>query len=404
MNHLAPVDIMSAEFKANPFPFYARLRKEAPVHPVKLPDGRTAHLVTRHDDVIMVLKDPRFVKDARSVMTPEQLAKQYWLPSFLQPLQNNMLDTDDPQHRRLRGLVHKAFTPRIVEDMRPRVQRIADELLSAAAMRGHRMDIVRDYALPLPLTVIVELLGVPPSDQRKFHRWSRAMMHATSNTKMLLSTPDLFLMMRYCRKLIQDKRARPEDDLLSALVQAEQEGGKLTVDELLAMIVLLMIAGHETTVNLIASGTLALLENPSELERLRRDPSLIDSAVEELLRYTAPVETATERYAREDVEIAGTPIPRGALVLAVLASANRDASQFADPDRLDLGRTPNRHVAFGQGVHFCLGAPLARLEAQIAFPTLLRRLPDLRLAAPAHTLRWRPTFVVRGLESLPVAC
>jgi cytochrome P450 PksS len=402
MPHIAPVDISSPEFKADPFPFYARLRREAPVHPTKLPDGRTAYLVTRYDDVVMVVKDARFGKDPLRVLTPEQLKKQPWLPGFLQPLARNLLDLDDPDHRRLRNLVHKAFTPRIVEDMRGRVQRIADELLTAAALRG-QMDIVRDYALPLPLTVIVEMLGVPRSDQSKFHRWSKAMMHATSTKRMLLALPDLFLMMRYLRNLIRDKRTRPQDDLLTALVQAEQEGGKLTEDELLAMIVVLMVAGHETTVNLIASGTLALLQNPTELERLRQDPSLIEPAVEELLRYTAPVETATDRYAREDLQISGVTIPRGSVVLAVLASANRDASQFDDPDRLDLSRTPNRHVAFGQGVHFCLGAPLARLEGHIAFPTLLRRFPALRLAAPPHTLRWRPTLVVRGLESLPVA-
>jgi len=402
MHPPAPVDILSPAFKADPFPFYARLRRDAPVYPVKIHDGRTAHLVTRYDDVVLVLKDPRFAKDRRNVLTPAQLAAQPKMPKFLVPLESNMLDTDDPQHRRLRSLVHKAFTPRIVEGMRARVQRIADELLTAAAMRG-KMDLVHDFALPLPLTVIVELLGVPPGDQRKFHRWSQALMNATSPLRMLASFPELFLMMRYLRELIGDRRAHPRDDLLSALVQAEQEGGQLSEDEVLAMIVLLMVAGHETTVNLIGSGTLALLENPTELERLRRDPALIEPAVEELLRYTAPVETSTERFATEDVEIGGVTIARGTLVLAVLASANRDPSQFDDPDRLDLGRAPNRHVAFGQGIHFCLGAPLARLEAQIAFLSLLRRFPALRLAVPAHSLRWRRSYVVRGLQALPVA-
>ncbi|UQA59013.1 cytochrome P450 family protein [Polyangium aurulentum] len=402
MPPIAPVDLTAPEFKADPFPFYARLRREAPVHPTKLPDKRTAHLVTRYDDVVTVLKDDaRFVKDPQRALTPDQMTKQPWFPSFLQPLTRNMLDIDDPDHRRLRNLVHKAFTPRIIEDMRGRVQRIVDELLTAALIRG-KMDLVRDFALPLPLTVIVQLLGVPPRDQGAFHRWSRAMMHATSTARMLTALPDLFLMMRYLRKLIRDKRERPQSDLLTALVQAEQEGGKMSEDELIAMIVLLMLAGHETTVNLIASGTLALLQNPTELERLRQDPSLIDSAVEELLRYTAPVETATERYTSDDVQLAGVTLPRGSLVLAVLASANRDASQFEDPDRLNLSRTPNRHVAFGQGIHFCLGAPLARLEGQLAFPALLRRLPRIRLAASPQSLRWRPTLVVRGLESLPV--
>lgn len=402
MAHLPPVNILAPAFKADPFPFYARLRASAPVYPTRLKDGRMAYLVTRYDDVAAALKDARFVKDRHTVLTPEQHAKQPWVPGFLAPLERNMLDLDEPDHRRLRNLVHKAFTPRMVDDMRQRVQQIADELLAKVVARG-RMDIVHDYALPLPLTVIAELLGIPPEVRPRFHRFSSALMQTTSNLKMMLSLPLFYVMMRYLRALIAEKRARPGEDLLTALVQAEEEGSHLSEDELLAMIVLLTIAGHETTVNLIASGTLALLQHPRELERLRQDPSLLKSAIEELLRYTNPVEMATERYAMEDVELAGVKIPRGELVLLVLASANRDPSQFEDPDKLDLARDPNRHVAFGLGIHYCLGAPLARLEGQLALNTLLRTLPGLRLDADAKTLRWRPTYIVRGLESLPVA-
>ena len=323
------------------------------------------------------------------------------MPGFLRPLERNMLDLDDPDHHRLRTLIHKAFTPRIIEGLRERVQVIADDLLNAATPKGH-MDVVHEYALPLPLTVITELLGVPRLDQAKFHRWSKTIVQIGSAGSMVKALPSLFVFMRYLRKLIEAKRASPEDDLLTALIQAEEDGDKLSEDELLAMVVLLLIAGHETTVNLIASGTLALLEHPDQLERLRCDPTIVKSATEELLRYASPVETATERYAREDVILYGVTIPKGELVLAVLASANRDEAQFVYPERLDLTRTPNRHLAFGQGLHFCLGAPLARLEGQIAILTLLTRLPELQLGIAPEKLRWRPTFVVRGLELLPV--
>lgn len=398
---IRPVNILSREFKADPFPFYARLRADTPVYSTKLPDKRSAWLVTRYDDVAALLKDERFVKDRRQVMSPEQLKNQLWVPGFLRPLERNMLDLDEPDHRRLRTLVHKAFTPRIIEQMQGRVQTVADELLSAVASKGH-MDVVKDYALPLPLTVITELLGVPSRDHLKFHRWSKAVVQVASTVSMVKALPSLLMFMRYVRKLLEEKRAHPEDDLLTALVRAEEAGDTLSEDELLAMVFLLLIAGHETTVNLIASGTLALLEHPEQLEQLKQDPAIIKTATEELLRYTSPVETATERYAREDVTLHGVTIPKGELVLAVLASANRDEAQFVRPDGLDLTRNPNRHLAFGQGVHYCLGAPLARLEGQIALPTLLRRLPELRLSTPPETLRWRPTFVVRGLESLPV--
>jgi len=219
----------------------------------------------------------------------------------------------------------------------------------------------------------------------------------------LKAIPNAMAFLGYIRKLIKARRANPQDDLVSALVQAEEAGEQLSEDELLAMIFLLLVAGHETTVNLIGNGTLALLEHPDQLERLRNDPALIKPAVEELLRYASPLETATERYARENITIAGDTIPRGAMVFAVIASANRDERQFANPDALDITREPNKHLSFGLGPHYCLGAPLARLEGQIAILTLLRTLPDLRLSVAPHVLRWRPGLVLRGLESLPVA-
>ncbi len=392
------INLVSREFKADPFPFYARLRAEQPVCRVNValaPGLGEAWLVTRYDDVVTVLKDSRFAKNR------ENAAKKPWLPGFVKPLERNMLDLDEPDHGRLRTLVHKAFTPAMVERLAARIQRIADELLDAVEGKG-AMDLVRDYALPLPLTVIVELLGIPSEDRDRFHRWSKTALRPPSLFNTLRAMPSIWAFMRYLRRLFRQLRVMPREGLLTALVQVEEAGDRLSEDELLAMAVLLLIAGHETTVNLIASGMLALLEHPDQLELLRGNPSLISAAVEELLRFTNPLETATMRFNREDATIAGTTIPRGALVLAVLASANRDEKQFDHPDRLDLTRENNRHVAFGQGAHFCLGAPLARLEGQIGINTIVRRLPQLRLAVPVKSLRWRATPILRGLEFLPV--
>jgi cytochrome P450 len=394
------INIASPAFKANPYPFYARLRAEEPVYRVTLPDKREAWLVTRYDDVVAVLKDERIGKDR--FKTPEQAAKQPWIPRMFMPLTRNMLDRDPPDHTRLRALVQKAFTPRLVEAMRDRAQALTDESLNAVEDKG-RMDLIRDYALPLPTTINLQMLGVPVEDRHKLHRWSSALLSSDmSKWGLLTAIPNVAAFLRYIRKLIKTRRANPGDDLTSALTRAEEAGDQLNEDELLAMIFLLLIAGHETTVNLIGNGALALLEHPDQMEKLRRDPALIKPAVEELLRYEGPLETATERFAREDVTIAGVTIPRGALVFAALASANRDERQFENPDRLDITRENNKHLAFGLGVHFCLGAPLARLEGQIAINTLLRRCRDLRLAVPRDALRWRRGLVLRGLEALPV--
>jgi cytochrome P450 len=393
-------DLASPRFKADPYPFYARLRAEEPVCRVTLPNRQAVWLVTRYDDALAVLKDERFVKDKLNATTPG--ARQPWVPAMFKPLTRNMLDLDPPDHTRLRALVHKAFTPRLVERMRERIETLTGELLDAARGRG-RMDLIRDYALPVPTTIIAEMLGVPAQDRRRFHRWSSSIVSSSpSGWGMLKAIPAVMAFLRYIRKLVEARRTEPRDDLVSALVQVEEAGEALSADELVAMVFLLLVAGHETTVNLIGNGTLALLRHPGQIERLRDDPSILKPAVEELLRYDSPLETATERYAREDATVAGVTIPRGEQVFAVIASANRDGRQFTDPDMLDLTREPNRHLSFGQGIHYCLGAPLARLEGQIAIGTLLRRAPGLRLAAPAEALRWRRGLVLRGLAALPV--
>lgn len=285
--------------------------------------------------------------------------------------------------------------------MREQAQVLADELLDAALRRGG-MDVIADYALPIPLVLIGRILGVPEKDNPKFSKWSTTLISSPERRNPLTAVPSILMFLRYLRALIAERTARPADDLISATAAAREGGDRLTADEILAMCVLLLTAGHETTRNLIATGTLALLQNPDQLGRLRDDPTLTGKGVEELLRFTVPAETATERYAREDISIAGTTIPRGSLVLAVLASANRDPAYFEDPDTLDVGRNPNRHLSFGQGVHYCLGAPLARLEGQVAIETLLRRAPALRLGVASDQLNWRGGIILRGLTALPV--
>ena len=402
MHEIVRPDLASPRFKANPYPFYARLRDEAPVWRTTLPDRRTAWLVTRYDDVAGVLGDDRFAKDPLNALDPEQQKRQPWVPGFLKPLERNMLDLDEPDHRRLRALVSKAFTPRLIERLRGRIEAICEELL-ANMERRDEAELVRDYALPLPATVIAELLGVPVKDQRRFHRWSNRIVSVSSGRDVWRALPAAVAFVRYLRKMSQRRRVSPQDDLMSALVQAEEAGDRLSEDELLAMAFLLLVAGHETTVNLIASGTLALLQHPEQIEKLQSDPSLIKSAVEELLRYTSPVEIATERYARQELEISGTQVPRGELVLAVLGSANRDEQHFENPGVLDLTRDPNRHLAFGRGgVHHCLGAPLARMEGQIAITALLRHFPRMDLDVEPGSLRWHRGLFLRGLEKLPL--
>jgi cytochrome P450 len=399
------VNIAASEFKADPFPYYRRLREVSPVHRVTLPEGKRAWLVTRYDDVVQVLTDERFFKDFMSLAKEHSEATflERMLGPFLVPLARHMLNQDPPHHTRLRSIVQQAFTPRLVERMRGRIQTVSDELLDRVERRG-RMDLIADYALPIPTTIIAEMLGVPVADRHKFHRWSSAMLAAgASRFGLLRAMPSAMRFMRYIRQLIKVRREALRDDLISALITAKEASESLSDDELLSMILLLIVAGHETTVNLIASGMLALFEHPDQLERLRNNPASIKPAVEELLRFTSPVETATERFAREDIQLSGVKISQGDLVFAAIASANRDENQFADPDTLNITREPNRHVAFGQGIHFCLGASLARLEGQIAINTLLARTRELRLAVNPSKLRWRSGLILRGLKALPVA-
>ncbi|MER5293049.1 cytochrome P450 [Streptomyces pharetrae] len=378
-------------FRTDPHPVYAALRARGPVHRVRLPSpaDHESWLVVGYEEARAALADPRLAKDGSRIgVIPldEELIGPY------------LLVTDPPRHTRLRALVTRAFTPRRVELLRPRVQRITDGLLDAMLPLG-RADLVESLAYPLAITVICELLGVPELDRAEFRRLSTETVAPTSAD----SGQDAITRLgAYLTQLIEDKRrAGPGDDLLSALIETTTEDGdRLSSEELRGMAYLLLLAGHETTVNLITNGVHALLTHPGQLAALRADMTLLDSAVEEMLRYEGPVENATFRYAAEPLEIAGTRIEAGEPVLIGLTSGNRDGTRYPDADRFDIRRDPRAHLAFGHGIHYCLGAPLARLEARAAIGTLLDRAPGLTLDGPPGA--WLPGMLIRGMRSLPV--
>jgi cytochrome P450 len=386
-------------FVADPFPFYEALRGRGPVRRVVTARGVEAWLIARYEDGLAALSDPRFSSDLRDA-TDTRLLDQ--LPTTeRESFMRSMIRVGPPDHTRLRRLVSKAFTARRVVALRPRVQEIADGLLDAVLPAG-RADLVADFALPLPVTVISELLGVPPEDRSGFQKWTDIMLaqHPDHLDKEVMD--DAWRRMwSYLEDLLAAKRASPGDDLLSALITARDAEGSLSEDELVSMAFLLLVAGYITTVNLIGGGVAALLANPAQLKLLRDDPGLLPGAVEEFLRYDGPVNPGIIRFPIEDVEIGGVTIPRGATVLIATAIADRDPEHFADPDRLDVTRTENAHLAFGHGLHYCLGAPLARLEGEIAIGTVLRRLPNLALAVPPSELEWQIASL-RGPKRLPV--
>jgi cytochrome P450 len=393
MNSFNPMD---PEFLADPYPTYRRLRTEDPVHHSPL----NFWVLTRYEDVVAVLRDPRFIKEPLAAFVAARFGVA--VPPGVGV---SMLDRDPPDHTRLRSLVSKAFTPRVVEGLRPRIQEIVDSLITRAEAAGS-MDLIEEFAYPLPVSVICEMLGVPVEDHERFKGWS---LDIARGLDSILLPPESEVPRRsgaarhamadYFRGLVAARRASPRGDLLSALIAAEEAGDKLNEDELLATCILLLIAGHETTVNLIGNGTLALLRHPGELRRLRETPGLIASAVEELLRYDGPVQR-TARIPSTDVTIGGRSIGKGEMVMPFIGAADRDPAQFPDPDRLDLARTDNRHIAFGWGIHFCLGAPLARVEGQIAIDALVRRLPKLELVTDEP--EYRQSLTLRGLKTLPV--
>jgi len=396
-------DLYSPAFQASSYETFARMRRDDPVFRQTGLDGKTPiWFVTRYEDAATVpLDDERFVRDYRLALDPEQLEADS-TPPIVQLIDNHMLSKDGEEHRRLRRLVTKAFTPRMVEQLRPRIETIAGQLLDAIEADGHA-ELMEAYAFPLPIAVIAELLGIPTGDRDRFRTWSEAMVMPSFGDEELarfVALMDEFV--TYLHELFARRRANPTEDLVSALVAAHEQDDALSEDELVGMTVLLIVAGHETTVGLIGNAVLALLTHPGERERLETEPGLLPTAVEELLRFDSPVERTLNRWATTEVELGGCTIRRGDLVIPILGSANRDEERFAEPDRLDLSRKDIRHLAFGRGSHYCLGAPLARLEAEIALAALLGRFPTLRLAITLDQLAWRPTPGFRRLSALPV--
>jgi hypothetical protein len=392
---------LSPEFIANPYPAYDKLRTTDPIH--LTPIG--AYAASRHAHVSAVLRDRRFGKDYVNRTTKRYGAAALDEPVF-RSMRHWMLQQDPPDHTRLRGLVVQAFTARRVEDMRPRIQQVVDATIDRVIARGH-MDLIADFAFRLPVTVICDMLGIPDDHRELFHASLRAggrLLDPVPLTRAEIDAANAgnAAAESYFQQLFELRRREPGDDLTSQLVQAEQDGSKLSNEELTANIILLFGAGHETTVNLIGNGLLALHRNPDQLQLLKDQPELITNAIEEFLRYDSSVQL-TGRVALEDVELAGKLITKGESVLCLLGSANHDPAVYPDhPERLDITRPNVRPLSFGGGIHHCLGAQLARIEAEIAIATLLRRLPDLRIDN-VDTPKWRPTFVLRGLQELPAS-
>lgn len=386
---------------ANPYPFYDRLRTEDPVH---WSERFGCWLLTRYADVSMALRDTRLSANRTGVFM-KQLPDG--MRQSLQPLRDHlatwMSHSDPPDHTRIRALVSKAFTPGMVESMRGHIQEIVTELLDGVRDK-REIDIIGDIAYPLPAAVISDMLGVPPDGREPFRQWAEDIMAFTGGGALALAgiaqkaQKSLFAMYDYFGRLIRERRRQPQNDLISALTRIEEEGDRLTEEDLLGLCDQLLTAGHDTTRNLIGNGMLALLENESELRKLREDSFLIPPAVEELLRFDSPLQRQT-RVAKEDFDLHGNTIRKGQPILSMLGAANRDPSRFTDPNRLDISRRNNGHLAFGSGIHYCLGAPLSRLEGQIAFSLIVERLPNIRLANPVQ--QWRENMSVRGLVSLP---
>ncbi|MFI2351684.1 cytochrome P450 [Streptomyces sp. NPDC019443] len=391
------------EFRRNPHPVYAHLRDEAPVCPMRPPHGIDTYLITRYEDARAALSDPRLSKDMYGAMD----AYRRIFGDSSVALDDNMLNSDPPKHTRLRKLVNSEFTPRRVEALRPRIQDVVEKLLDGCPTR-EPVDLLPAFAFPLPITVICELLGVPPDERSQVQVWSTTVANTGfgEESKKAQQKAEESLH-AYFADLLARKRSSPGEDLLSALTVARDNDGGLTESELISTAFLLMFAGHKTTALLIGNAVYHFLANPAQLRAVQENPELVGPAVEELVRYDGSVESATFRYATEDVEIAGTRIPKGALVQIALTSANRDPLKFDSPDQFDVTRPENgqsAHLGFGHGSHYCLGAPLARLEMQLALTGLFSRFPRLALADPASEARWMevPFPAFRGLAELPV--
>jgi pimeloyl-[acyl-carrier protein] synthase len=389
-------NIWDPEFRANPYPHYDPLLAGPP--PIIDAGPMKFALVARYADVTAGLRDPEHLSSMQPPPPPEQVYEGRFKGA------RNMLGSDPPQHSRLRRLVSRDFTPRRIRELGPRIREIAKDLLDKVEARG-QFDLMADIANVLPVTVIAEMLGVPPELNARFKRWSDTIIGGDNRMPGMPPPPELVRAIDelgdYFTDEIERRRAHPGPDLVSALVAAHDEGEVMSAADLLSFITLLLLAGNETTTNLIGNGTLALGRNPDQFDALKRNPAMLPRAIEEMLRYDGPVQS-TVRFAKEAVSLGGTQIPAGALALMIVAAANRDPAQFKDPQKFDITRDPNEHVAFGEGIHFCIGAPLARMEARITFEAMLERFPRLRLKDPAMKPVYKGSYFLRGLESLPL--
>ncbi|AKE17008.1 MULTISPECIES: cytochrome P450 family protein [Bacillus] len=395
------INLASAQFKEDAYEIYKESRKKQPILFVNQVEIGKEWLITRYEDALPLLKDNRLKKDWTNVFS-QDIKNMYLSVDNSDHLTTHMLNSDPPNHSRLRSLVQKAFTPKMIAQLDGRIQRIADDLISNIERKG-TLNLVDDYSFPLPIIVISEMLGIPKEDQAKFRIWSHAVIASPETPEEIKEIEkQLSEFITYLQYLVDIKRKEPKEDLVSALILAESEGHKLSARELYSMIMLLIVAGHETTVNLITNTVLALLENPNQLQLLKDNPKLIDSAIEEGLRYYSPVEVTTARWAAEPFQIHHQTIQKGDMVIIALASANRDETVFENPEIFDITRENNRHIAFGHGSHFCLGAPLARLEAKIAITTLFNRMPELQIKGNREEIKWQGNYLMRSLEELPL--
>jgi cytochrome P450 PksS len=403
MTDKSKYDIWGQATRSNPHSLYRQMREEDPAFRVIDGLNQTVWFFTRYEDSVAVLKDKRIIKNIQKNMPPDVLEKRFGaansngLPEMFDVINQHMLNQDPPDHTRLRALVHKAFTPARVRDLQPRIEQIANDLLDAMQEKTEG-NLITDFALPLPITVISEMLGVPATDRDKFRHWTQVILSGSME-----SLTSIMEFVQYMNEMIEARRKEDTDDILSALVHVDEAGDKLNHMELLSMIFLLLVAGHETTVNLIANATLALLEHPEQLQKLRENPDLIGSSIEEVLRFQGPVDATLNRWAGEPIEWSdGRVIEAGDVMIPLLLAANRDPEVFKNPDTFDITRNPNPHIAFGHGIHFCLGAPLARMEGAIAVSRLLERFPNLNLNVDPDNLRWGGTILFHNLLELPL--
>ncbi|GGE61088.1 cytochrome P450 family protein [Priestia taiwanensis] len=397
---LTYVDLCSAEFKHSSHEMYKEIRIHHPVCPVQFYLNKNAWLFTRYEDAMQMLKDPRISKDYHTASVEDEGEELLVAAGFEESeyLFNHMLNADPPNHTRLRAVSQKAFTPKAIARLEEKIRHIADDLLNKVELK-QTINLVDDYSFPLPIIVICDLLGIPKEDRDKFRKWSNAIIDSSEDPEQIAENAILLKeFLEYLRAITAQKRQEPQEDLISTLIFAEEDGQRLNEKEIYSTLMLLIVAGHETTVNLITNTVLALLQHPDQFQLLKDNPSLLDSAIDESLRFYSPVELATERWASEAMTIHGQDIQKGDPIIVSIAAANRDERMFDNPDIFDITRKNNRHLSFGSGIHFCLGAMLAKLEAKIAVQTLINRFPSMQLAE--KEVEWRGNYLMRGLEKL----